>query len=348
MKSKKEVLTFYLLIIIVLVASFFAPNVLPEKYISDAVLIIEDPNNEKGRLDSYGIIMSFYHYTGLGKLNYNIIALIQIIIISILVRRLGIPKNFHRFFLSNFVVAALIFIMPVYLSIPTKEFLNVIFIYIIVRILKEKEVVSLKKLAFLITLFFLFGYFYRIYYVLIPPVAIAVSAVSKLKTRFKLVNIFLTSILICVFISFSYGLVKGEYMSYSTREKINEQRINESNAQTAIVSPVKPDSLLGESTSIFYGYFSVNFPVEGLKFYNKPQALLFVFWQFSLITALLINFSKEIKFKRRTQQKWIFYFLISYLAIQGIFEPDLGSSIRHKLGILPLIYEAMFYNRSRY
>ena len=70
-------------------------------------------------------------------------------------------------------------------------------------------------------------------------------------------------------------------MSYSAREKLNEQRINESNAQTAIVSPVKPDSLLGESTSIFYGYFSVNFPVEGLKFYNKPQSLLFVFCSYS-------------------------------------------------------------------
>ena len=31
--------------------------------------------------------------------------------------------------------------------------------------------------------------------------------------------------------------------------------------------------------------------------------------------------------------------------VQGVFEPDLGTSIRHKIGFLPLIYFALYYDR---
>ena len=42
---------------------------------------------------------------------------------------------------------------------------------------------------------------------------------------------------------------------------------------------------------------------------------------------------------------WLFHILFGYFMVQGIFEPDLGSSIKHKIGVLPLIYEAVFYKR---
>jgi hypothetical protein len=38
---------------------------------------------------------------------------------------------------------------------------------------------------------------------------------------------------------------------------------------------------------------------------------------------------------------------ICFFIVQGIFEPDLGTSIRHKIGLFPLIYFALYYEDFR-
>lgn len=347
MLLRKEIITFYILALVTVVVTFFIPDFLPEKYLYDATIIAEDPFNEKGGIGSYSISMSFYDILKLNTLSFGQVGVIHSIIIFYLIRKLGIPTNLHRFYLSNTLILTLILIIPAYLSMPTKEFLNIVFVFLIVFILKRKKLVSFNLLAVVFALFFLFGFYFRVYYALIPFVAVAVSIISNVKTKFKTLNVFFISVLSCVFISLSYGFVKGEFMSSSSREQFNETRVGREDSQTLIMSPIKTDTALGEAAGIFYGYFSVNIPLNGLKYYKKPQVLFFVFWQLLLIVVLLMNFSREIKVKGRTHQKWLFYLLISYLAVQGIFEPDLGSSIRHKLGILPLIYEATFYKRTR-
>ena len=103
----------------------------------------------------------------------------------------------------------------------------------------------------------------------------------------------------------------------------------------------------GESIGILYGYFSVNLPAEGLKFYKDPQVILFVFWQLILFTILFRRFGFYVIHQKGNfnLKKWTFHILFSYFIIQGAFEPDLGSSVRHKIGVLPLIYYAIFIKR---
>jgi hypothetical protein len=51
-------------------------------------------------------------------------------------------------------------------------------------------------------------------------------------------------------------------------------------------------------------------------------------------------------FKNRKQYQfelWTLLILFAFFIVQGIFEPDLGTSIRHKIGLFSLIYFALYY-----
>ena len=67
----------------------------------------------------------------------------------------------------------------------------------------------------------------------------------------------------------------------------------------------------------------------------------------SIILCLIIKFNKarEASNSAFDERLWLFHIVFSYFVIQGVFEPDLGSSIRHKFGVLPIIYQAIFYKR---
>ena len=51
--------------------------------------------------------------------------------------------------------------------------------------------------------------------------------------------------------------------------------------------------------------------------------------------------------RNENYELWLFYMLFSYFVVQGVFEPDLGSAVRHKIGILPLIYYLLYYEDFR-
>ena len=323
---------------------------LPEKYLYDAILIYNDPFTEKGLIGSYPVSMWFYSFFKLNKLSFSTIGFIQVLIIFILFYIQGVPKKFEKLYLSNTLSWASLIVISVYISIPSKEFINILFAFLIVFFLRKKLNNNFTHIALVLLLIILFGLWFRPYYGLIPFLAITSFVISKIKSKYKPVNIITASLLIAIFMSLSYGVVQGEYMSQGSREALNQKRINEPDSQTLIFSPIKTNSAFGESIGILYGYFSVNIPFEGLKFINKPHVILFVIWQLLLFLILFINYNRCLNQCRDNYNSkiWLFHIIFSYFIIQGIFEPDLGSSIRHKLGILPLIYEAMFYNRLKY
>ncbi len=115
-----------------------------------------------------------------------------------------------------------------------------------------------------------------------------------------------------------------------------------------IVSPVKTDTWYGETVGIVYGFFTVNVPLNGLKHIFSPQIIVFIIWQILLFYILFVRFSKCLKDRKKYRYElWILLILFSYFIVQGVFEPDLGTAIRHKIGIFPLIYFALYYEHFR-
>lgn len=346
MRIRKSLFFFFIIATTTTIAGLFSTYYLPDKYFFDANIIISNPYNLKGLMGSYSFCVWFFNVTGLNKLHFSLIALIQIPIAFFVIRQLGIPNCFARFNLRNGVIWLSLLILGVYLSMPSKEFFNLIYIGLICLILIKN--ISLKKKIFIVILLFLFfGIWYRPYFIILPVLSIILSILSIIKIRNKMFTNIFGALLAAIFISFSSGLIKGEFLSQGTRERINKDRAGREDSQTIVVSPISTDNIIGEGTGILYGFFSINFPANGLRFFYKPQVLSFVIWQMAMFILLLIFYNRCLKQRKRySHEIWFFHFLFSYLIIQGIFEPDLGSAVKHKMGVLPLIYLAIYFDQN--
>jgi hypothetical protein len=172
---------------------------------------------------------------------------------------------------------------------------------------------------------------------------------SFIKFQKKALSTIFSGLMIVVFLSFSHGIIKGEFLSKLTRENYIDDNVNRLNINSAIQSPISQDSWYGEAFGIVYGFMAVNVPVlEMIKHLLSPQIVAFVIWELLFFYILFVRFSRCLKNRKENQiEFWTLLLLMGYFMVQGIFEPDLGTSIRHKIGFLPLIYFALYYEDFR-
>jgi hypothetical protein len=344
-KNKARFLFLFIANLIVAVTAFY---ILPKRFFYDAAIIAFDKGNEIGFFGSYPLTILFYKITGLRYLSFPMIALIQYPILAYVLYKIGVPANFDKINVKNLLVYLGFFMMAIFMSMPSKEFITYLYLALIVFIFKN-ESISFKKSVFL-SLFLLgiLGAFYRPYFLLMPIIACGMYLVSAINFKNKTLTTIFYGLFIAVFLSLSYGLVKGKYLSESSREVVNSTRLQSQDANSMIASPLKPDTWYGETVGIVYGFFTVNFPVNGLKHVLSPQIIAFVIWQLLLFYILLVRFSRCLKNRKEQEYElWILLILFSYFIVQGVFEPDLGTAIRHKIGVFPLIYYALYYDHFR-
>ena len=344
----KSKLLFLLLGLVVLILGVLAPFYLPERFFNDAIVIAEDFYNEKGFWRSYPVTMLFYEVTGLNRLSFSLVALIQLPLLLWVLYKLGVPKRFAKVSVRNLLAYSLLLMLAFFVSMPSKEFITFLFIAWIPWLLLKKKL----RLKYTLLLIFLgllfFGIWYRPYYVLIPIIASVIYLTSLINFKRKVLTGIFSGLLVVIFLSLSYGVVKGEFLSQSTREALNEERLGEEATNSAIRSPLKTDTWYGETFGVLYGFVSVNVPINGLKHVLQPQIIAFVFWQLVLSVYLLFLFKNCLaKRKDYRYELWGFYLVFAYFIIQGVFEPDLGSAVKHKIGILPLIYFVLYYDSFR-
>lgn len=348
MKIKKSTATFLLLFTANLVIAVVAFYILPKRFFYDSAIITFDKGNEIGYFGSYPLTILFYKISGLRYLPFPVIALIQYPILVYILYKIGIPTNFEKVNIKNLLVYLGFFMMAIFMSMPSKEFITFIYLSIIVFSYQNQAISFKKSLLLSVLLLFVFGAFYRPYFALIPIIAVGMYGVSFVNFKNKTITTLFYGIVIAIFLSLSYGLVKGAFLSESSRELVNNGRLFSQDANSMIVSPVKVDTWYGEAIGIIYGFFSVNVPINGLKHFLSPQIVAFITWQLLLFYILLVRFSKCIKDRKKYQYEIaILLILFAYFIVQGVFEPDLGTAIRHKIGVFPLIYYALYYENFR-
>lgn len=347
---RKNKLTFYLLIGLCILIGFLGPFFLPGKFYYDANLIVSDPFKQRGWIESYPVTMMFYHLTRMSYIPYSFVALIQLPILFYILKKIGIPDNFHVFTLRNVVVYLSFLMLAVFISQPSKEFITYLFISAVLYVLVQRGI-SFKILLILAFFsFFIFGIIYRPYYVFIPFIAVGMYAITLIKIPNKMLLAVFNGVMVIVLISLTYGVLKGDYLSMISREDVNTVRLNlaDSDTNSIIISPVTPDTWYGEVFSMFYGFFTVNLPLNGLVFITSPQIMAFVIWQLVLTFMLLYRLSKCLyKPQQYRVELWVLLFTFAYFIAQGMFEPDLGSAVRHKIGVFPLIYFSLYYEDFR-
>jgi hypothetical protein len=345
---KKSKLVFILLSTLGLLLSVLGYFILPDKFFFDTDIIIKDRFNEIGLIGSYPFTIWFYKITGLKQLHFSIIAAIQFSLIIYTTYRIGVPKNFHKLTLKNSLIYSTFFVLSIFLSMPTKEFINFIYVALIVFIFKSRKFKHSKTIIIGLLLLLFFGFFFRGYYVLIFVSTLTMALLSFIKFKNKRTLTIVSGLGIVIIMSLSYGFVKGVFISENTREALNVSRQGVENANSMIVSPLKTDVWYGEAFGIVYGFFSVNLPVNGLKYFLSPQIIIFIFWQLFLFIILFIKYGNCLKENKKDNYEiWLFYMLFSYFIVQGVFEPDLGSAVRHKAGVFPFIYYLLYYEEFR-
>jgi hypothetical protein len=343
---KKNKAVFLLLFILNLSIAFLAPLILPQRYLDDTPLIVLDPYNEIGWVGSFPFAIMFYKITGLRYLPFFLVALVQIPIISYILYKIGVPDDFHKVNTKNLVIYIALFIAAVFISFPSKEFITFLMFSSVPLIYLSKKSNRFKIIASLI-LIPCFSFF-REYYLLIPILAIGMYIATFIKFKRKVYSTVFYGLILAVFLSFSHGLVKGEFISKKTRQD-HLDNITGYKVNSSIQSPIPQDTWYGEGIGIFYGFFAVNLPlIEGAKNLLSPQVIAFVVWQSFVFYILIVQLSRCLQNKKENQLKlWALLILFSYFIIQGIFEPDLGTSVRHKMGFLPIIYFVFYYDSIR-
>jgi hypothetical protein len=345
---KKSTAAFLLIASANLVVAFLAFFVLPPKFFYDTAIIIYDKYNEIGYCGSYPLTILFYKIIGFRHLPFPVIALIQFPILMYILYKIGVPDNFEKVNIKNLIVYLGIFMIAIFISMPSKEFITYLFITLIVLVCRNKRFPFRKTIIISIVLLIVFGALYRPYFALIPIIGGGMYLVSFINFKNKTVTTIFYGLLIAVFLSLSYGVLKGKYFSEISREVVNSTRLVSGDANSIITSPVKTDTWYGETISVFYGFFTVNLPLNGLKHILSPQIIVFVIWQLLLFYILLVRFSKCLKERKKYRYELLIMFILfSFFILQGVFEPDLGSAIRHKIGIFPLIYFALYYEHFR-
>ncbi|MDQ6469957.1 hypothetical protein RB619_04815 [Flavobacterium sp. LHD-80] len=345
---KKSTAAFLLIAAANLVVAFLAFFVLPPKFFYDSAIIIYDKYNEIGYFGSYPLTILFYKIIGFRYLPFPIIALIQYPVLIYILYKIGIPSNFEKLNIKNILVYLGFFMIAIFISMPSKEFITYLFIAVIVLFCRNERFSFQKTILITALLLIVFGALYRPYFALIPIVGGGMYLVSFINFKNKTVSTIFYGLLIAVFLSLTYGILKGKYFSEISREMVNSTRLVSGDANSMITSPVKTDTWYGEIVGIFYGFFTVNLPLNGLKYILSPQIIIFVIWQLLLFYILLVRFSKCLKDRKKYRYELLIMFILfSFFILQGVFEPDLGSATRHKIGIFPLIYFALYYEYFR-
>lgn len=344
MKVSKSHFLFFLFFLFGLIITFLAYQVLPERFFRDAETILNRNNYFKGFMGSYPFTASFYKLTGLAKLDFVFIGLIQYPIMIYLLYKVGVPKDLYKLKLKNFIIFSLFIMLAIYVSVPSKEFINFLYLYIIVYMIKNKIFSYFKTIIYTIILLLFFSYFFREYYAIVAIISIGMYLASFIKfNNYKTTSI-VFGITLLIGISLSYGIIKGQYISNETRAYVTSL----ADSNTIITPPLQTNTWYGESISILYGFFSVNLPLNGLKYILSPHILFFVFWQLTVFFLLIKTYGRVInEGKRNNYELWLFYILFSYFIVQGVFEPDLGSALRHKASVFPIIYYLLNYESFR-
>ena len=342
---QKNKLTFLVLFIISIFIACIGELVLPEKFFYDAQTIVFDYGNEAGFKGSYPIAMTFYKYTQLGKLPFNVVGVIQLCFYYFILYKIGIPKDFHVLSIKNIVMYLAFFMIAIFIAMPSKEFITFLYVSQIVFLFQSRKIGFDISLLYSFFSLVLFGVFFRSYFALIPFISIILFYFSKIKYPNRTLAILSVSILIIVIFSGLHYIVKGDFFSDLARNLVNDLKKGSSDANSMLIPPLETTGVFSEFINTFYSFFSVNFPIVEYKHLLSPRIVMFIIWQILFTIILVVRFSWAIKDQKKNNRVlWVFYFLFSYLAIQSVFEPDLGSAVRHKIGILPLIYFVFYYD----
>ncbi len=312
---------FYVECAISLVATSFSDNFLPEQFLRDSIYFEQRINSKiTGYKDSFQVVVSLYGHLGITRASVGLRIIEWFIFFLALSQSRNLVKAHKNrapvFFLSSFYLA----LLPFYGSLFTKEFLVILMIniYLIFKkilgtkfnftliVVFQLFIALILRKYYLITLSFMFFYkstgnhLYKIR--LIFPILL-ISMMATLDARTQIIS------QISKIEVFSIRNFTNENLKIVANSKITQSALSSNYFEN-----------LGTFLDVAK---QVLFPVQLLS----PS----IYSIFTFLTVIIINLALCGNFLlvRKTGQETESVFLFAFFSTALIFEPDLGSYVRH-------------------
>lgn len=152
------------------------------------------------------------------------------------------------------------------------------------------------------------------------------------RRRMHLALQFLALCATLVVLSGASSLARGEYIT-SERAALNAQRLGSPDAITLIVNPLMPDNVLSDTVNMVTGALRIAFPLELIL---HPSVLRWGAGAFQLLTTLAV-LAAGLRRPRGGERgaDGLVALWIAFVVVQGMFEPDFGSAVKHAMDVSP-------------
>lgn len=187
-----------------------------------------------------------------------------------------------------------------------------------------------------------------VYAIAFRPYWLLVAAVWPLliwltKSRPTARDVVITLILLSCSISLAYHLSSGGYLS-NVRAGLNLNRIGDPGAITIIRNIFTTPSVLSDVANTVVGWLRIVLPIELLTYGGVLHVGGFVLQTMTSLVMLLTiaegRGGRGVNGKERWRENQSLKLVGLWMAftfVQGIFEPDFGSAIKHSTAMLPLV-----------
>jgi hypothetical protein len=131
---------------------------------------------------------------------------------------------------------------------------------------------------------------------------------------------------------------KGFYIT-DLRFDVNVNREGSSDAATMILPGVIATNTIMDVVNITKGYVMIAFPVYLFKTLNPLHAFFAIYGTMLTLAMLRAGklLCKAVVSREARIYKYLFLFWFSYTIIQGAFEPDYGSFMKHQSVLFPIV-----------
>lgn len=321
---------FTLGILVCILIAFLKESIFPEKYFFDTITIqrlIERPYTSVGDV-AFTNTAAFFRVLHIDKVFLApIIALLSYLTAIIVIFKKYKVDSIS--FLKFLLIVAYSSMAMVYMSTYSKDL--VLFLIVVVPFIFLE-----KKYLFIWTLCVIFyAYFFRNYWFLIIILFWVFKFFIINRPKLLLFSIAVFYVLVSFFFNYIFG-VSLSMIRYSA----NLDR-DADIAQTAISTYISGNNFLLEAANFLVTLIFLIIPIPlillGKPFYAILTILIAVFF-FNFIKLYI----KEYKNKEFTN---IFSFIISFMLVQSLFEPDYGSFVRHLSPLYPIIFVCIVKNK---
>lgn len=318
------------IIIGTLILIFFSKSIFPEKYFFDNQMIRAVLNGFIAD-SSYTNVAKVYNLFGMTATTSPIIEslvaapVFVITMLSLFLKKASWIRNKTNFlFLSMWGV-----FYAAYLSQMAKDQIAFLIIIFPAFILIKNE--KVRFWTFLLCAL-IYAAFFRAYWFLIIIMTLSLRFFPK--THSKFVNVFrITFVLVLelIVILVLYRLLNGSSI-LDIRYSINAGRIDTGNSRSMIPTLFKNTNLFYELANIGYTAIIMILPVH----LTALSQIMYYAWLYLILFLLKEPFKQLLD--GRTECSIYLLFLLSYIVVQALFEPDLGSCLRHQTIFFPVIF----------